>query len=400
MKRRILFVDDEPNILQALQRMLRPMRQEWEMEFAENAVQALARLKQQPFDVLVSDVRMPGMDGVALLKEVRKQYPQTVRLLLSGQADKEKLMQAVGPAHQFLAKPCDAEKLKISVYRCCHLTDTIFNQQIKTLVTQIECLPVLPMLYQKLIEELEHKEPSLERIGKLIESDIGMSVKILNIVNSAYFGLSKTLTSASQAVAYLGLNIIRDLVLVVKLFEQFEGTAIANVNFDRLWQHCLSVGICAKQIVQLEGGAESEANAAFTGGMLHDLGIIILASQMPGQFQQIIEQERENHSPIYNLEQDLFGISHAELGAHLLEIWGLPLNLVETVGFHHQPAKSAIREFHPLIAVHVAHGLTDSGFRGHRQSTTDIDEEYIAQIGLGDRLAEWKDLNTVTAGQE
>lgn len=395
MKRRILFVDDEPNILQALQRMLRSMDQEWDMEFAPSGQQAFSRLGESHFDVIVSDVRMPGMDGVTLLRKVREHSPHMVRLLLSGQADKNKSIHSVGVAHQFLAKPCDAETLKTCVRRCCHLTDLIFNDRVKAFISQIECLPVLPSLYNKLVTELEKADPSLERIGKFIESDIGMSAKILNIVNSAFFGLPRTLTSASQATAYLGLDTIKDLVLVLKLFEHFEKNSLSIINIGLLWQHSLSVADLAKRIMKCEGASDSEANEAFTAGMLHDVGVLILASQDSTQFQHIIDREEINLIPIYDLEKEIYEISHAELGAYLLEIWGLPVRLIEAVGFHHQPSQSSIREFHPILAVHVAHGLTASCFRGPNQRPSAIDEDFIRSLGLEDRLSLWKELNAV-----
>ena len=105
-KTRILFVDDEPLVLQGLQRMLRPMRNEWEMAFVESGRRALEEMATLPFQVVVSDMRMPGMNGAQFLSHVQELYPRTVRLILSGHADKDLIMKCVGTAHQFLAKPC------------------------------------------------------------------------------------------------------------------------------------------------------------------------------------------------------------------------------------------------------------------------------------------------------
>jgi len=345
MKRRILFVDDEPNILQALARMLRPMRQHWEMVFEEDSLRALTLIEQNDFDVVVSDFRMPKMDGVTLFKKVREGSPKTVRLLLSGQAERKSLLHSVGPAHQFLAKPCEPEKLKESVMRCCQVNDVIFGQTIKALVSRIEKLPVLPTLYKKLVDELEHPEPSLQTIGEVIESDVTMSARILNVVNSAFFGLPRTITSPSHAATYLGVDVLKDLVLVLKLFEEFEAENSMLINVSQLCQHSFKVAGLAKQIMKSENDSEDEANMAFTAGMLHDIGELILAQQMADQFKVIIEKEQAGQSSIYDLEKEAFEISHAELGAYLLGIWGLPLPLVETVMFHHEPSRSSIREF-------------------------------------------------------
>lgn len=247
MKRRILFVDDDPNLLQGLQRMLRGMRHEWDMEFVGSGLEALERLSQAEFDVIVSDVRMPRMDGIQLLTQIRERFPRVIRLLLSGQADNEKILHSVGPAHQFLAKPCDPENLKTCIARCCGLQETLSNEKMRNLVSQIDHLPSLPSLYTQLVEELESPEPSIQKISAIIEQDVGMTARVLNLVNSAFFSLTRRVTSAAQASAYLGMNTLKDLVLVMKIFEQFKGDRVTGITSEGLWHHSLETGMLAKK---------------------------------------------------------------------------------------------------------------------------------------------------------
>src|SRR5256885_11774657 len=122
---RILFVDDEPKVTEGLHRMLRSMRREWEMTFATSGAEALEKLSAKPFDVVVSDMRMPGMDGCQLLTEVMRRHPQVVRIILSGYSDKETIMRSIGLAHHYLSKPCDAETLKETIRRACDLRDQL-----------------------------------------------------------------------------------------------------------------------------------------------------------------------------------------------------------------------------------------------------------------------------------
>src|SRR5271168_4540910 len=125
MKKRILFVDDDKFALNGMDRSLRSMRDEWEMEFVGGGNQALLRMDEAAFDVIVSDMRMPGMNGAELLNEVMKRHPKTVRLILSGYADHDLIMKCVGSTHQYLAKPCDAKTLKMTVQRAAHLEDSL-----------------------------------------------------------------------------------------------------------------------------------------------------------------------------------------------------------------------------------------------------------------------------------
>ena len=214
----LLFVDDEPRVLQGLQRQLHPMRSEWSMHFMDGAARALEFMASHPVDIVVSDMIMPGMDGAQLLTEVAKRHPQTVRIILSGHAEREAVLRLVGPAHQYLSKPCDADELRKAIVRAFALRDLLGNEHLKQLTTRIKNLPTLPSLQKQLTEELRKESPSLENIGQLISRDVGMTAKILQLVNSAFFGLAQPIGSPTEATAYLGLNTIRALVLSMGIF--------------------------------------------------------------------------------------------------------------------------------------------------------------------------------------
>ncbi len=194
-KKRVLFVDDEPKILEGLRRMLRPLRNEWEMSFVNSGQEALDILAQQPFDVIVTDMRMPAMNGAELLHEVRKRYPHMVRFVLSGQASQETMLRSIGPMHQYLSKPCDSGILKSTLTRSCQLRSILSNEKLHNLVSRIDWLPSLPSLYIEMVEELQKPEASTKILGKLISKDIAMSAKILQLVNSAFFGVRQHISN-------------------------------------------------------------------------------------------------------------------------------------------------------------------------------------------------------------
>jgi DNA-binding NtrC family response regulator len=173
-KKRILFVDDEAMILQGLQRMLRPMREEWDMEFIGSGAKALERMGPAPFDVVVSDMRMPGMNGAEFLTEVMKRHPKTIRLILSGHADKELILQCVGATHQYLAKPCDADALKATVTRASNLEGNLQSEPLRKLVGQLSHLPSIPSLYMEIVEIANHPGASLEDVAQVIARDLAM----------------------------------------------------------------------------------------------------------------------------------------------------------------------------------------------------------------------------------
>jgi HD-like signal output (HDOD) protein/CheY-like chemotaxis protein len=389
--KRVLFVDDEPNVLQGLQRMLRSMRHEWEMSFAEGGPAALQLLAAEPFDVVVSDMRMPGMDGARLLSEIRRLHPQTVRIVLSGHSDREMIMKSVGPAHQYLSKPCESESLKETVSRACALRDLLANSNLQLLVSQMQSLPSLPSLYVELVKELELPDASTKKIGQIISRDPGMTAKILQMVNSAFFGLRRHISSPADAVSLLGLDTVRALVLSVHVFSEFDGARIPGFSIDHLWSHSMTVGTLAKKIAKIEGATEHICEAALTAGLLHETGVLVLAAKLPKEYTAMLSLAREEKLSVEDAEHRIFGAGHPEVGAYLLGLWGLPDSIVEAVAFHHEPDRCPGKEFNALAAVYVADRIdrvaTPSNVEG---SLTLLDPGYLAKLGVSERLPIWQ----------
>lgn len=391
MKRHIFFVDDDPNVLQGLRRMLRPMRQEWDMVFAESGHRALELLAHTPCDVVVSDVRMPGMDGVQLLTEVMQRYPNAVRIILSGHADREMTLKAVGPTHQYLAKPCDAELLKTTVARACMLRHLLADEPLRQLITGIQILPSLPSLYVEVLKAVQAPERSLETIGKLITQDMGMTTKLLQLVNSAFFGPHRHVCSPIQAVELLGPDIVQALALSPQVFRPCDQAAIQSLGLDSLWDHSMAVGICAKMIARGEDCEPEIVQEAFIAGLLHDVGKLVFATHLPelyGRARSLVQAEGMTD---WEAERAMLGATHTEVGAYLLGLWGLPSRIVEALAYHHQPRACPDQAFSSLTAVHVADALlheTASGYDG--EGPASIDQDYLAQLGLHHRLPDWR----------
>ncbi len=402
MKRRILFVDDETKVLQGLQRMLRPMRHEWEMSFAESGPAALQTLAEKPLDVVVSDMRMPGMDGVQLLTEVMQRYPQIVRIVLSGQSDRETILRSVGPTHQYLSKPCDAELLKATVARACALQDLLSDETLKGLVSQMESLPSLPSLYLELMRELESSETSIKKVGEIISKDMGMTSKMLQLVNSAFFGLRQQVSNPAQAVSFLGLDTIKALVPSFHVFSQFDQARSSNPFLNGLWDHSMAVGTYAKQIAQAENQEEKVTANAFAAGLLHDSGKLVLAANLREKYFQIQSEARDKKIPLIEAEQKTLGadVTHARVGAYLLGLWGLPDPIVEAVAFHHCPRQCLGQSFTPLTAVHTANAFEHAArTENDKEVVSSLDLDYLMALGLGERVPTWQK-NCLPASQE
>ncbi len=377
--------------------MLRSMREEWNIDFANNGQDALERLAQEPYDVIISDVKMPGMDGVQLLTEVRTQYPHITRLLLTGQAEEETILKAVGPAHQFLSKPCDAEVLKTTISRTCALSALLEAPTLKQLASQMISIPTLPSLYTELVQVLEDPESTLEHISTIVAKDMGMTAKILKLVNSAFFGLPRQVSSPSQAISFLGIETLKTLVLTVQVFEELKPKHTTNFSIESLWEHSIQTGDFAWKIAQAENLEEHLVSDTLAAGMLHDVGILLLATQLPDHFAEAIELSNAQQVSLHEAERQILSASHAELGGYLLGLWGLRHPVVEAVAFHHQPKVIETQQFTPLTAVHIANALhTEKEKSGEQREGQGIQDEYIDSIGLTAHLQSWRDICQVS----
>jgi len=401
VKKKVLFVDDDVLVLKGLQRMLRSLHNQWDMEFVDSGATALARMAETQFDVLVTDMRMPGMNGSELLAEVVRRHPQTVRIILSGHADKDLILKCVGSTHQFLSKPCDSESLKSTVMRACGPENSVENQRLKQLVTQMNRLPSLPSLYVEIVEKLNDAETTIEDIGAIIIKDLGMTAQILKLVNSAFFGLSRPVTSPSEAAMYLGIDTIKSLVLSIHAFSQFDDLKSRGFNLDALMHHSMSTGARAKRIAELEDASRKLCDECFVAGMLHDTGKLVLAANYPEEYERVKNLMRTENLSGCAAEKEIFGVNHAGVGGYLLGLWGLPVPVVEAIALHHSPQLNTSPEFSALTAVHAANALENE-----RTAPLDVavdaelNVEYLTALGLTQRVSAWRENSQTSELQE
>jgi len=331
----ILFVDDEIHLLEGLRRMLFRKRDEWNMFFAKSGEEALEIMSKNEIDILITDMRMPVMNGAELLSRTIQQYPKIIRFILSGQSDEKMILNSIKIAHQFIAKPSSADKIIDAIKRAMYLHELIFSSEILAGISQIEELPSIPSIFLKLEQELNSQNVSLSKVADLISADLSISAKILQLVNSAFFGLAKETADLVSAVNMLGINIIRSIIITLK-FQNFVTDKEAKYfPIETLWHHSQIVAKYAQNIYEKLGDKKHSSKEAYAAGLLHDVGKLILL-KFPGYIEKILMNNPQNFS---EAEYNWLHFSHAEIGAYLLGIWNLPLHLVDAIAFHHRTEK-------------------------------------------------------------
>jgi HD-like signal output (HDOD) protein/ActR/RegA family two-component response regulator len=391
-KKHILFVDDEPQVLDGLRDALRPRRREWRMTFADGGQAALAALEREPVDIVVSDLRMPGMDGATLLAEVAQLQPDAVRIVLSGQADAATLARVAAVAHRILVKPCPIDDVTRVIERACVLLDV--TAEVTRAAGGACTLPSAPETYRELMAVLGCSDATTAQIATVVEHDIAMSAQVLHLANAAYFGLDKPVLNVEEAVALLGQDMIKAIVLTADAFHTFDVPAsIPGFSLEHVQHRSLQVGRLARMLSQ----DDPASGDAFAAGLLLDVGLLVLAAHAPEYLADVLLTAEREGRPVHEIEFERKGITHAEIGAHLFALWGLPHAIVEAVAHHHRPSRSPLPAFDTVAIAHIADALladAEAGSPDGASTLSRIDSTYVECIGMTGRIAEWQQLAT------
>jgi len=398
--KRIVFVDDEVKILEGLRRLMRSLRQEWEMEFLDSPTAALERLEAAPADVVVSDIRMPVMDGSQFLTEVQNRWPATIRLVLSGQCDRDVVFRAVRPTHQFLTKPCNPDLLRSTLARLKELRERVINEDIRCQISAISSLPVARGNYQRLMELLSSGNTTITEVARVVASDVSMAAKVMQLVGSNFFGSQQHLCLPFSAVQRLGIEVIRSLALEHQLFSPDAFGPEMTPWVESYEKMCSAIAGCAQRIAEHETSDKATIVTSYLAGLFCKIGIAVFASVDPVKYRQVLRLALEDRGRrLTEIEHQVYGVPRSEVAAYLLALWGLPSEVVQTVMYADSPARSHDSTFGPVTAVHVAQHFVVTNMESARSIDNPVDEEFLEAVGCYGRLEDWREICSETISQ-
>jgi HD-like signal output (HDOD) protein len=349
---RILVVDENEARLQAIRRAFWQKHRNWEVLLALGADEAFQILARDPVDVLIAGQHPPGLDGAELLQRVRQSHPGIVRILMADAALADQAERAEGDLHRLVLEPMEPRALISMVESLDTEDDEDTVRAIRTAVGGLGRLPSLPSLYSELVALLEREDAGMKEVARLVHRDLGIASQVLKLANSAHFAAGRSVTELGQAVAMLGVDSLRSLVLFRGIISGCPSSRPAGLDLEQLWFHSFEVAVGARKLALLEGEARL-ADMAFSVGLLHDIGLLVFAMDPQGRYQATLEQARLSRVPLAVLEHATYGMDHAQLGAHLLNLWGLPPAFSKPVREHHAP--SVPGDGFPLsLALHMA----------------------------------------------
>jgi HD-like signal output (HDOD) protein len=393
--RQVLFVDDEPQVLESLRHRLQPLMGKWHMTFVDSGADALSKFEATPHDVIVSDISMPGMDTAQLLHAISERWPATIRIAIAGVSDVEQKLRLLPLAHQYLSKPCRPEQLEDAVARSLQLREELTHPSVQAIVGRIRQLPARPQVFSRLQVAMARPQTSARDVARIISDDTALTVKVLQLANSAFFRRGRRISNIEQAVQYLGFQTVRNLVMCAEVFARWPGRMRhAAVDLEDLQMHAQRTAAIAQALAAGSRWADDAVLAA----LLHDLGYWVLIQECPRELEQAIELALAAGISLTQAEYEILGASHAEIGAYLLAIWGLPYPVVEAVAHHHQPGRVKSAGLDALSALAVAMALTgdDDSDGCARKLLPDpiVDATYLT--GLGSALT-WQEAQSRAA---
>lgn len=348
-------------------------------------------VEQSQFDVIASDWQLPDVSGLELLDELMRRRPEQRRIILAEESDSGSVVQSVGKAHRQLIKPCDLSTFSKALDQVITLQHWVPGDAVQKLMARMERMPSPPTTYFEVIAEMQSPDTSIDRIGEVISRDPAITAKLLQLANSAVFGLRLQVVNPTEAVGYVGVETTKSLLLLAHTFASFEDMQTSGFRVDTLWRHSIMTGQFARTIAMVENSPSEIVEQAFTAGLLHDVGKLLFAANMPELFTYALTRSREQKRSMWEMETQVLGACHGQAGACMLGIWGLPSPVVEAIALHHFPGCRSEFSFSPLTAVHAANVIEHEALPENALATPcNIDDGYLITLGLEARADEWR----------
>ena len=362
----------------------------WEAISVPCEADALAQLEKRSFDALLVDFNLGSPDASELLNQALEKRPETVRFLLAYEADLALVAAKVMGTPQILPKPVEPQSLKNRIET--GVTDSNPSPSESQPAASAAETASVPAVYADVLKALESPEVTVKQVAKIIARDEALTAEVLKLTNSSYLGVPRNLSAPAQAVEALGLETVKALVMSLKFLAEHSRLRTGYLAVDQIWQHSINVAQIARDLVLFETKDRSLASQALTAGLVHDLGKIVLATNFDDLYGRVHSLARKQPVTLWDVEKEMFGANHGEIGACLIGMWNLPSAIVEATALHHEPPSGETQQLTVLAAVHIANvlerelGSSDEGMI----VAPVINTPFLNELGLLERLPVWR----------
>jgi HD-like signal output (HDOD) protein len=375
---------------QALVDITQALGAEWEATSVACEADALAQFEERSFDAFVVDFNLGSPDASELLNQVLEKRPETTRFLFAYEADLALVAAKVQGTHQILPKPIEPASVKSRIEN--GVSDSSSRQSETDVAKGPSDSPAIPPVYAEVLKALESPGVTNEQVGEIIAGDASLTSEVLRLTNSAYLGLPRNISDPVEAVESLGLEAVKALVMALQFLAEHSRLRPGYLSVDQIWQHSIKVGKIARDLMLFETKDRTLASQALTAGLLHDLGKVVLATNFDDLYGRVHSLARKQPVALWDIEKEMFGANHGEIGACLVGMWNMPSAIVEAAALHHDPPLGENQQLTPLAAVHIANVLE----RELGASEADmivapiINTPFLNELGLLQRLPVWR----------
>lgn len=390
----ILFVDDNKGFLKIAEQAFVD-RDNWVFTYCHSGKEALDLVCKNYYDLVITDMRMKDVKGSTILEKVKEISPKTIRFIISGYSNRDYIVETVNCADQFLSKPFTVKKFDEAIRVALKSFETIDNKEFDKIGAYFDEIPTLPKLYTELTNVIQDKNSSMLDIVKVIEKDIVVTAKVMQLANSALFGNYNTITKLSSAVSKLGLQTIKSIVISKDLFHSFGKVDIKTFEIHSIYKHSFLVSRLSQKIALNLNRSDEELNNLAMASMLHDIGKIILIMNKKNEYRRIMKALKTEKTNLVTLEKEILGISHAEVGAYLLKRWNMPDEIVNIIQNHHNPRYALSECFNPASILYMANILANKKEYNHKYDN-DFDKGFLTKFDLIKYLPEWEKITNAT----
>jgi HD-like signal output (HDOD) protein len=395
MKRCIYLVDDQAPIVETAVLILRTIDPQWEITGFTDPFAALAAVRVKAPDLVLSDQAMPGMQGSQLLEAVRTISPTTIRVIMSGYVALNKLS-LITSAHQYIAKPFNTTKLRELIRRSFAAQERISEKGLQAVATSLRSIPSLPQVYHSLLAQLENHRNAVSEIAQMVDQDAGLSIKVIQLANSPLFGQDRLITTPTEAVMCLGTDILAAVVLSQSLFRHYQSVAHAEMDLRKIWHHCWETAYFAQHICRAKGLESKTAEEALLAGLLHEIGRFVLIDNFPDRYQRACDEARQTKTPLPPCLLKVFKTTPFQITAYLLELWGLPEDVIAAISAQDDPAAAQPPGFSLVSALYIADHIACRKSPPDSFPAADWDAAYFQSIGCAEDIAAWEKLSLAT----
>jgi HD-like signal output (HDOD) protein len=375
----ILFVDDEETMCEMYSGFSHVLEEHYTVVTAKSGEEGAKLLRSRKFDVIVTDLTMPGMDGLRFLGHVVQNQPDCARIIISGYADRLKVARCLFVGHRYFNKPCDVPELAELLIRLASFRELVANDKVRRIIGGIGSLPGPPETFLKIEKVLQSPHSSIQDVAEVVEQDVVVTAKLLQIVNSAQFGIRHKVVSITEAVQLVGIESVRGLVLGLQAFASYKDHPGKKAPPAELWDHSLRTGLMARRICRAQRFPLHTSDRAFLAGLLHDVGRIVIDANAPEERAEVNDFAKRFGVSVREAELRRFGAHHAQIGGYLLALWGIDDEVVRIVQHQETLAEFDGKDTSALAALHAAHFAEMENPQAYP-----LDTATLAELGFND----------------